>query len=43
MKIEELKNENRLLISRNYRLTNYYEELQDIIMAQEIKIKNERG
>ena len=39
---EELKNENRLLTSRNYRLTNYCEELQDIIMIQETKIKNER-
>ena len=43
MKIEELKNENRLLITRNYRLTNYCKELQDVIIAQEIKIKkNER-
>ena len=39
MRIEELKNENRLLISRNYRLTNYCEELQDIIMAQQIKME----
>ena len=36
---KELKNENRLLISRNYRLTNYCEELQDIIMAQQIKME----
>ena len=43
MRIEELKNENRLLISRNYRLTNYCEQLQDIIMAQEIKIKMKEG
>ena len=43
IKNEELKNENRLLISRNYRLTNYCEELQDIIMVQEKKIKMKEG
>ena len=43
IRIEELKNENRLLTSRNYRLTNYCEELQDIIIAQEKKIKLKEG
>lgn len=43
IKIENLRNENNLLISRNYRLTNYCEELQDIIIAQEKKIKKKEG
>lgn len=43
IKIENLRNENNLLISRNYRLTNYCEELQDIIIAQEKKIKMKEG
>ena len=38
----ETLNENRLLLSRNYRLTNYCEELQDIIV-QEKKIKMKEG
>ena len=39
LKIKDLRNENNLLTGKVYRLTNYCEELQDIIMAQERKMK----